>query len=85
MNRVRSDLAVTYDRRDVKLPLADQIIALEQVTIPGLHRKHVGLHSGRRHVEQETVVEARVAGGAAVVSVSLLLVILTNESFDEDI
>lgn len=47
-----SDLRVSDHLRDVELPLADQIVRLEQVSVPGLHRQDEWLDSRRGHPEE---------------------------------
>lgn len=85
VHRFVCDLAVAHDLCDVELPLADKIVALEEVTIPGLQCERLRLDRWGLHFEEETIVKAWDASCVSVVRIRLLFVVIADERFDEHV
>jgi len=82
VDRLLADLAVSDDLSDIELPLADQIVGFEEVTIPSLHVDHEWFDRWGGHTKEQTVVEAGVSISVTIVSVGLLLVGIGDERLD---
>jgi len=68
--------------RDIKRPLADKIIALEQVSVPSLQSQFERRRAWSVYIEQQSVVEIGFPILVSVMSVRLLFVCVADESFD---
>ena len=56
-----SQANVLEDLIKIERPLANVVIGLEQVEVPGLHHEEEGVFAGRLHVEHNTIVPGALA------------------------